>query len=112
MAHLFTLKVELLIKNTYGCIPETDKILHYHKKTGCAMSTIAQLKLYPVHFGIIDGIITAAGWMGVKWDRAVPRRPGFILAGRNIGETERAACRIMGGQDRWKPHDKGGAGVP
>lgn len=86
----------LLIKNTYGCLPETDKMLHYHKKTGCAMPTIAQLKICPVHFGIIDGIIAADGWMGVKWDRAIPRRPGFILAGRNIGETERAACRIMG----------------
>lgn len=85
-----------LIKNTYGCLPETDKMLHYHKKTGCAMPTIAQLKACPVHYGIIDGIIAADGWMGVKWDRAIPRRPGFILAGRNIGETERAACRIMG----------------
>ena len=86
----------LLIKNTYGCLPETDKMLHYHKATGCAKPAVAQLKICPVHYGIIDGIISADGWMGVKWDRAIPRRPGFILAGRSIGETERAACRIMG----------------
>ncbi|MBI9084206.1 MAG: DUF362 domain-containing protein [Desulfobacterales bacterium] len=86
----------LLIKNTYGCLPETDKMWHYHRPTGCAQPTIVQLKICPVHFGIVDGIIAADGWMGVKWDRAVPRRPGFILAGRNIGETERAACRVMG----------------
>lgn len=86
----------LLVKNTYGSLPETDKILHYHKPTGCAPPAIAQLKICPVHFGIVDGITGADGWMGVKWDRAIPRRPGFILGGRNIGETERVACRIMG----------------
>lgn len=86
----------LLIKNTYGCLPETDKKWHYHRPTGCAQPTIAQLKICPVHFGIIDGIIAADGWMGVKWDRVIPRRPGFIMAGRNLGETERAACRVMG----------------
>lgn len=86
----------LLIKNTYGCLPETDKMLHYHKTTGCAKLVVVQLKICPVHYGIIDGIIASDGWIGVKWDRAIPRRPDFILAGRNIGETERAACRIMG----------------
>ncbi len=86
----------LLIKNTYGSLPETDKMLHYHKKTGCAMPTIAQLKACPIHFGIIDGITAADGWMGVKWDRAIPRRPGFIISGSNIGETEKIACQIMG----------------
>ena len=86
----------LLVKNTYGCLPEGDKMWHYHKQTGCAKPTIEQLKICPVHFGIIDGVIAADGWMGVKWDRAIPRRPGFIVAGRNIGETERVACRIMG----------------
>ena len=84
----------LLIKNTYGCLPETNKMLHYHKRTGCARPAIAQLKICPVHFGIVDGVIAADGWIGVKWDRAIPKRPGFILAGRSIGETERVACRI------------------
>lgn len=86
----------LLIKNTYGCLPETDKMWHYHRATGCAKPTLVQLETCPVHFGIIDGIIAADGWMGVKWDRAIPRKPGFILAGRNIAETEKFACHIMG----------------
>lgn len=86
----------LLIKNTYGCLPEGDKMWHYHRPTGCAKPTIVQLKKCPVHFGIIDGVIAADGWMGVKWDRAIPRRPGFIIAGPNIAETERLACRVMG----------------
>lgn len=86
----------LLVKNTYGCLPEGDKMWHYHRATGCARPTIVQLRVCPVHFGVIDGITAADGWMGVKWDRAIPRRPGFILAGRNIAETERVGCRIMG----------------
>ncbi len=86
----------LLVKNTYGCLPEEDKMLHYHKPTGCSLPTVAQLKKCPVHFGIVDAIISADGWMGVKWDRAIPRRPGFIMAGRNICETEKMACRVMG----------------
>ena len=86
----------LLVKNTYGALPEADKMWHYHRPTGCAKPTIAQLKRCPIHFGIIDGVIAADGWLGVKWDRAIPKRPGFVLAGRNIVETERVACRIMG----------------
>jgi len=86
----------LLVKNTYGSLPEGDKMWHYHRPTGCAKPTIVQLKKCPIHFGIIDGVIAADGWMGVKWDRAIPKRPGLILAGRNIVETERVACRIMG----------------
>jgi hypothetical protein len=85
----------LLIKNTYGSLPEGDKMWHYHRPTGCAKPTIAQLKVCPIHFGIVDGIIAADGWMGVKWDRAIPRQPGFIIAGRNIAETERVACDVM-----------------
>ncbi len=86
----------LLVKNTYGCLPEGNKMWHYHKKTGAAKPTIVQLKHYPVHFGIIDAITGVDGMAGVKWDRVIPRKPGFILAGRNIGEVEKAACNIMG----------------
>lgn len=85
----------LLIKNTYGSLPEGDKMWHYHRATGCAKPTIVQLKACPIHFGIVDGIIAADGWMGVKWDRAIARRPGFIIAGKNIAETERVACDVM-----------------
>ncbi len=96
----------LLIKNTFGCLPEVNKILHYHKKTGCARPTIAQLKICPIHFNIIDGITASDGWFGAKWDRAIPRQPGFILAGRSIGETERIACRIMGVKAEQNPMTK------
>ncbi|MFA6032951.1 MAG: DUF362 domain-containing protein [Myxococcota bacterium] len=85
----------MVVKNTYGCLPEGDKMWHYHKQTGAARPAVEQLRLCPVHFGIIDGITGADGLFGVKWDRAIPRRPGFILAGRNIGEVERVGCRIM-----------------
>jgi uncharacterized protein (DUF362 family) len=85
----------LLVKNTYGCLPEGNKMWHYHYKTGAAKPTIEQLKLCPVHFGIIDAITGADGQAGVKWDRSIPRRPGFIMAGANIGEVEKHACSIM-----------------
>ncbi len=69
---------------------------HYHYKTGASRPTIEQLKLCPVHFGIIDAITGADGQAGVKWDRVIPRKPGFIMAGANIGEVERWACSLMG----------------
>lgn len=86
----------LLVKNTYGCLPEGNKMWHYHYMHGAAKPTIAQMKLCPVHFGIIDAVTGADGQAGVKWDRAIVRRPGFILAGANIGSVEKAACGIMG----------------
>lgn len=86
----------LLVKNTYGCLPEGDKMWHYHRPTGCARPTLVQLQACPVHFGIVDGITGADGWLGVKWDRVITREPGFLLAGRSMIETEKVACRIMG----------------
>jgi uncharacterized protein (DUF362 family) len=64
----------LLVKNTYGSLPEGDKMWHYHRPTGCAKPTIVQLKKCPIHFGILDGVIAADGWLGVKWDRAIPNQ--------------------------------------
>jgi hypothetical protein len=86
----------LLVKNTYGCLPEGDKMWHYHRPTGCALPTIVQLKACPVHFGIVDAVTAADGWLGVKWDRVMTREPGFLLAGRSMIATEKIACRIMG----------------
>ncbi len=86
----------LLVKNTYGCLPESNKMWHYHYLHGAAKPAIAQLAVCPVHFGIIDAVTAADGQAGVKWDRAIARRPGFILAGGSIGGVERAACGIMG----------------
>lgn len=97
----------LLVKNTYGCLPEGDKMWHYHRVTGCARPAIAQLAICPVHFNIIDGVTAADGWMGVKWDRAVPRSPGFILAGEHMGETEKTGCDIMGVAMDKSPMTKG-----
>jgi uncharacterized protein (DUF362 family) len=91
----------LLAKNTYGCLPESNKMWHYHHLTGAAKPTIAQLKLCPVHFNIIDAVTAVDGLAGVKWDRAIPRKPGFIMAGRNLGEVERAATKIMGVDYTW-----------
>lgn len=86
----------LLVKNTYGCLPHGNKMWHYHHKTGAAKPAVVQLGLCPVHFGIIDGIYGSDGLAGVKWGRVIPPMPGFILAGENIVEAEKAACLIMG----------------
>lgn len=88
----FSCYYTLTIKNIYGITPEQNKFREYHADREVNSVTIEMIKEFPVHFGIIDGIWSADGLLGIKADFS-PHHSKTIIAGSNI-----IAVDIVGGQ--------------
>ncbi len=72
------------IKNVYGCLPEWDKMHHYHG-SGVEFYQAAVLMAdhFPVHFGLLDAWVSGDGFSGHVRD-AHPNETRTIVASRNI----------------------------
>lgn len=88
----FSCYYTLTLKNIYGTTPEQNKHLEYHKDREIDSVTIEMIKEFPIHFGIVDGIWSADGVMGLKSDYT-PKHTKVIMAGENL-----IAVDIVGGQ--------------
>lgn len=88
----FSCYFTLTIKNIYGTTPEQNKFLEYHKDREVDRVTVETIKEFPVHFGIIDGICSADGALGIKAD-FTPKHTKTIIAGANL-----VAVDIVGGE--------------
>ncbi len=88
----FSCYYTLTIKNIYGTTPEQNKFLEYHKDREVDRVTVEMLKEFPVHFGIIDGIWSSDGLLGIKADYT-PKHTKTIIAGTNL-----VAVDMVGGQ--------------
>lgn len=82
----------LTIKNIYGTTPEQNKFREYHVDREIDTVTIEMIKEFPVHFGIVDGIWSADGLLGLKADYK-PNHTKTLIAGENI-----IAVDIVGGK--------------
>lgn len=82
----------LTIKNIYGTTPEQNKFREYHVDREIDTVTIEMIKEFPVHFGIVDGIWSADGILGLKTDYK-PNHTKTLIAGENI-----IAVDIVGGK--------------
>ena len=88
----FSCYYTLTIKNIYETTPEQNKFREYHADREVNSVTIEMIKEFPVHFGIIDGIWSADGLLGIKADFS-PNHSKTIIAGSNI-----IAVAIVGGE--------------
>jgi uncharacterized protein (DUF362 family) len=72
------------LKNIYGCLPEWDKMKHYHGK-GREFSEccILILEAFPVRFGFLDAWVSGDGFSGHVRD-AKPNHTKTIFASENI----------------------------
>ena len=72
------------MKNVYGCLPEWDKMKHYHGKNReffeCCVLILEQ---FPVHFGFLDAWVSGDGFSGHVRD-AKPNITKTIFASENI----------------------------
>ncbi|MDH4185103.1 MAG: DUF362 domain-containing protein [Nitrospinota bacterium] len=84
----------LTLKNIYGTLPEQNKLLEYHTKREYDWPTIESLKHFPVHFGLIDAIISADGQFGVITD-PTPRQTNTIIAGESLLAVDWVGARKM-----------------
>lgn len=72
------------LKNVYGCLPEWDKMKHYHgRNIEFFQATIRILDNFPVHFGFLDAWISGDGFTGHVRD-ASPNHTRTIFASENI----------------------------
>lgn len=72
------------LKNIYGCLPEGDKMFHYHGKNRefyeCCILIVDR---FPVHFGFLDAWVSGDGFSGHVRD-ADPNFTRTIFASDNI----------------------------
>jgi len=72
------------LKNIYGCLPEWDKMKHYHgKRREFYECCILILDAFPVHFGFLDAWVSGDGFSGHVRDSR-PNDTRTIFAGENI----------------------------
>ncbi len=72
------------LKNIYGCLPEWDKMKHYHgKNREFYECCILILDAFPVHFGFLDAWLSGDGFSGHVRD-ADPNETRTIFASENI----------------------------
>lgn len=91
----------LSIKNIYGALPRSNKFREYHcnydefGENPIYTPTIAYLKKYPVHFGLIDAYISADGQFGVFADKE-PNYTSTIIAGDDLVALDWVGASKMG----------------
>jgi uncharacterized protein (DUF362 family) len=84
------------IKNVYGCLPEWDKMKHYHGKGIEYYQTAALMAdRLPVHFGLLDAWTSGDGFTGHVRD-ANPNSTKTIFASDNIFALDWVAGEKMG----------------
>ncbi len=91
----FSCYYTLTIKNIYGTTPEQNKFLEYHKDREVDSVTVEMIKEFPVHFGIIDGIWSSDGLLGIKADYT-PKHTRTIIAGPDIVAVDMVGAMKMG----------------
>ncbi len=92
--HMFNIYT-LTLKNLFGCLPIQNKYKEYHVDREFDWPTIEMLKHFACHFGLIDGIWSADGLMGVKSDYT-PRHTQTIIGGQDIIAVEWVGAKKMG----------------
>lgn len=85
----------LTVKNVYGVMPERDKFREYHRDREVHHVTTELLEEFPVHFGIVDGVWSADGLLGIKSDPS-PEHTRTIIAGSNLVAVDIVGGRKMG----------------
>jgi hypothetical protein len=76
-------------------LSEQDELKEYHTRREYAWPTIESIAEFPVHFGIVDAIISADGQFGVIAS-AGPRKTDTIIAGANIIAVDTVGAQKMG----------------
>ncbi len=72
------------IKNVYGCLPEWDKMHHYHGSgVEFYQAAVSIADRLPVHFGLLDAWVSGDGFAGHVRD-ACPNETRTIIASPNI----------------------------
>ena len=85
----------LTLKNIFGSTVYQNKYLDYHKHLEWDMTVVDMLDAFPIHFGIVDGFISADGPFGFRGNKR-PKHTKTILAGKDCIAVDWVGALKMG----------------
>jgi uncharacterized protein (DUF362 family) len=85
----------LTLKNIYGALPLANKFKEYHCDRDIYHTTIEYLTAFPVHFGLVDGYLSADGPFGIFADTQ-PNQTYTIIGGGDLVAVDWVAAAKMG----------------
>ncbi len=85
----------LTLKDIYGALPLANKFKEYHCDRGIDGTTIEYLTAFPVHYGLIDGYLSADGPFGIFADPA-PNLTHTIIGGADLVAVDWIGASKMG----------------
>ncbi len=86
----------LTIKNIYGALPVEYKFKIYHCELGDIYEpTIDFIRHFPIHFGFVDGVVSADGPFGIFAD-PYPQLTMTIMGGENLVAIDWVGAAKMG----------------
>lgn len=85
----------LTLKNIYGALPLANKFKEYHCDRDIYYTTVEYLAAFPVHFGLIDAVISADGPFGVFADTR-PNQTQTVIGGPSLIATDWVGASKMG----------------
>jgi uncharacterized protein (DUF362 family) len=86
----------LTLKNIYGALPMEYKFKAYHCEMGDIYEpTIDYIKKFPIHFGFVDGVVSADGPFGIFAD-PYPQLTMTIIGGEDLVAVDWVGAAKMG----------------
>jgi len=85
----------LTLKNIYGALPLANKFREYHCRRDIYQTAMEYLSAFPVHFGLIDGWLSADGPFGVFAD-PLPNPTHTIIGGADLVAVDWIGASKMG----------------
>ncbi len=85
----------LSLKNIFGCTVSQNKYLVYHKYLEWDTCVMEMLEEFPLHFGIVDAMISADGTFGFRGNKR-PKLTNTILASQNCIALDWVGALKMG----------------
>jgi len=95
----------LNLKNIYGALPLPNKFKEYHCGRGIYLTALEYLKAFPVHYGLIDGYLSADGPFGV-FAHPVPNETHTVIGGPDLVAVDWVGASKMGIDPLLSPYMK------
>ncbi len=95
----------LTLKNIYGALPMANKFKEYHCARDIYHTTLEYLTAFPVHYGLVDGYLSADGPFGIFADTA-PNETRTIIGGSDLIAVDWVAATKMGIDPMISPYMK------
>jgi uncharacterized protein (DUF362 family) len=85
----------LTLKNIYGALPLANKFKEYHCDRDIYHTTMEYLTAFPVHFGLVDGYLSADGPFGIFADTR-PNQTCTVIGGADLVAVDWVGASKMG----------------